>query len=161
MKKVVNNIIKHLNEGKILSLISDAGTPTISDPGNILVNECIKHNIDIFSIPGASSVISAMSVSGFEQKFIFYGFLPKKENELIKILKNLSNLDFSLIFFSPSNKINFYLEHFKIYMKDRKIMIARELTKKYETIYRNEVDNIKFLKTNLKGELTIVISKKQ
>ena len=159
-KKVTSNIIEYLNEGKILSLISDAGTPTLSDPGNILINECIKHEINIFPIPGSSSITTAMSISGFESKFIFYGFLPKTENELNKVIKNLANLDFSLIFFAPSNKINFYIKCFKKHMSDRQIMIARELTKKYETIYRHNLKNIKLFKSKIKGELTIVISKK-
>ena len=159
-RKKLNNIIEYLNEGKILSLISDAGTPSISDPGNILINECIKNNINIIPVPGASSVIATMSISGFEDKFLFYGFLPKKEKELSKILNNLKDLNFSIIFFIPAIKINFYLKVFKNYFIGRKILIAREITKIHETFYRDEIDSIKTFKANLKGELTVVISKK-
>ena len=110
--KELKNIIEHLKEGKILSLVSDAGTPTISDPGMILVKKCIENDIKIFPIPGPSSITASMSISGFEDKFLFYGFLPKKESELIKILTILKKLDFSLIFFIPGIKINFYLDFF-------------------------------------------------
>ena len=81
-KKALNKIMKYLNEGKILSLISDAGTPLLSDPGKLLVKECIKDQINIYPVPGPSSITAAMSISGFDDKFIFYGFLPKKEKEL-------------------------------------------------------------------------------
>ena len=79
-KKNLTNILDLLKKDVIISMISDAGTPTISDPGNILVNECIKHKIDIIPIPGSSSVISAVSISGFSEKFFFYGFFQKKRN---------------------------------------------------------------------------------
>ena len=113
--KISNKIIEILKKNKIVSLISDAGTPTISDPGLILIKKCIDYNINIYPIPGPSAVTTAMSVSGFSEKYFFYGFLPKTKNELIKILKNLSCFDFSLIFFASANKINFYLENFKVY----------------------------------------------
>jgi 16S rRNA (cytidine1402-2'-O)-methyltransferase len=159
-KKEVSKIIKHLNEGKILSLISDAGTPLISDPGHLLVKECIKSNIDIFPIPGASSITASVSVSGFEDRFLFYGFLPKTQKELEKILTELKDIDFSIVFFIPSIKINFYLKSFKIYFSGRNILIAREITKIHETYYRESMDSIKLFNSNLKGELTVVISKK-
>ncbi len=159
-KKELEKIIKHLNEGKILSLISDAGTPLLSDPGHLLVKECIERNIKIFPIPGTSSITASMSVSGFDDKFIFYGFLPKKEKELEKVLASLKDLDFSMIFFIPGIKINFYLKIFKLYFLSRNIFIARELTKIHETFYRDSVDSVKLFKLPLKGELTVVISKK-
>jgi len=87
-KKQTKEVIKLINEGKILSLISDAGTPLLSDPGRLLLSECIKSKINIVPIPGASSITTAMSISGFSDKFLFYGFLPKTENELNKVLKN-------------------------------------------------------------------------
>ena len=111
-------------------------------------------------IPGPSSITSSMSISGFDQKFLFYGFLPKKEGELNKILSSLTGLNFSMIFFIPSLKVNFYITAFKKYFKGRKIMLARELTKKHETIYRDLVEEVKAFKLNLKGELTVVISEK-
>ena len=159
-KKELTKIIEYLKQGKILSLISDAGTPALSDPGNLLIKECIKQNISVFPIPGPSSITTAMSISGFDHKFIFYGFLPKTENELDKILKNLSKLDFSIVFFLPAIKINFYLKAFKRYFNEREILIAREMTKLHESFYRGLISKIKIFTTPLKGELTIVISKK-
>ena len=159
-KKELEKIIEYLNEGKILSLISDAGTPVISDPGNILIQECISKEIEIFPIPGPSSVTASLSISGFEDKFIFYGFLPKKEKELKKILSNLKNLNYSIVFFIPNLKINFYLKQFKNFFSGRNIFLAREVTKIHETFYRGSVDNFKLFPYPPKGELTIVISKK-
>ena len=159
-KKSLIKIIQYLNEGKILSLISDAGTPVLSDPGNIIINECIKNEHQVFTVPGPSSISSAVSLSGFGDKFLFYGFLPKTENELNKALKKLNIEGFSLVFFVPAIKINFYIKHFKKYFSGRNIFIAREMTKKYETYYRQSIDNLSLFKTQLKGELTIVISEK-
>ncbi len=159
-KKKLSKIIEYINEGKILSLISDAGTPLLSDPGKVLINKCIEENINIVPIPGVSSITASISTSGFSDKFLFYGFLPKTEKELEKVLSSLENLNFSQIFFLPAIKINFYLEKFKKYFKDRNIMIAREITKLHETFYRDNVNDIKLLKTKIKGELTIVISEK-
>ncbi len=157
-KKQLENIIEHFNEGKILSLISDAGTPLLSDPGRILVNECIEKGIKVTPVPGVSSIISAMSVSGFKDKFFFYGFLPKTENELEKVLSSLSQSQYSNVFFIPSNKINFYIKSFKKFFKGRKILIAKEMTKIHETFIRENLDDLMLFKKRVKGELTIVIS---
>ena len=158
-KKELYKIIEYLNNGQILSLVSDAGTPTLSDPGLLLIKECIKENIKIFPIPGPSAITAAVSASGFDDKFLFYGFLPKTENELAKIMGGLKNLDFALVFFVPGIKINFYLKSFKKHLTGRDIFIAREITKMHETFYRNTLTEIKLFKTPLKGELTVVISK--
>ena len=158
--KELKNIIQHLKEGKILSIVSDAGTPTLSDPGMILINKCIESHIKIIPVPGPSSITTSISISGFEDKFLFYGFLPKTKNELSKVLKSLKNLNYSLVFFVSGIKINFYLDFFKEFFLDRDILIAREMTKIHETFYRNSVKSIQPFKVALKGELTIVISKK-
>ena len=159
-KKELEKVIGYLKDGKILSLISDAGTPTISDPGRLLIDACIKESIKIVPIPGVSSITTSMSVSGFNDKFIFYGFLPKTENELEKTLSLLCQYSFSQVFFSPANKINFYLKKIKKFYSGRKLLIARELTKLHETFYREDVNKIVMFKNSLKGELTIVISEK-
>ena len=98
-KKQLAIIIKHFKEGRILSLISDAGTPLLSDPGRLLVNECLKNKIKVTPIPGVSSITSAVSVSGFKDQFLFYGFLPKTENKLEKVLTTLSKNNYTQIFF--------------------------------------------------------------
>ena len=159
-RKKISFIIEYIKQGKILSLICDAGTPLISDPGRSLINECIKEKIEIIPIPGASSVISAISVSGFSDQFIFYGFLPKKNNELEKVLKSLSKINYSQVFFAPSNKLNLYIQNFKKYYSDRKLLVAKEITKLHEAFFRDDINNFKLFKTPLKGELTFVISEK-
>ena len=160
-KKISEKIFEHLNKDKIISLISDAGTPTISDPGTMLINKCIDENINIYPIPGSSAITTALSASGFSDQYLFYGFLTKKENELENILKNLSNLDYSIIFFIPSSKINFYILKFKSFFSGRKIMIAREMTKIHEEFIRVDVDEIKELTKSTKGEFTVILSSKK
>jgi len=159
-KKISNRIISYIKDKKIVSLISDAGTPAISDPGLVVINRCVEQNLNIYPIPGPSAVTSAVSISGFSDQYLFYGFLPKKENELESILKNLCNLNFSIVFFIPATKINFYILKFKDYFFDRKIIIAKEMTKIYEEFIRGDLKSIKNLSENFKGELTIVLSKK-
>ena len=159
-KKQSSTVIKYINQGKILSLVSDAGTPLLSDPGRYLVNECISNQIDIIPIPGPSSIISAMSVTGFKDQFLFYGFLPKTENEAEKVLSYLSDNKYSLVFFIPSIKINFYLKKFKKFFSGRKLFIAKEISKIHETYIRANIDELKSFKNPLKGELTVVISEK-
>jgi len=159
-KKISSTVIDSIKKDKVVSLISDAGTPTISDPGLILVNKCIDENLIVHPIPGASAVTSAVSVSGFSDQYLFYGFLTKKENELDKVFNNLCNLDYSIVFFIPASKINFYISKFKNYFLDRKILIAKEMTKIHEDFIRGNVASIKVLPENLKGEFTVVISEK-
>ena len=157
-KKQLNNIIEHINKGKILSLISDAGTPLLSDPGRLLLNECLIREIKIVPIPGVSSIATAMSVSGFSDKFLFYGFLPKKLNELTKVLDVLSTYEYSQVFFVPALKANFYISEIKKFYSGRRLMIAKEITKIHEEFIRIDLDNFKTLKSPLKGELTFIIS---
>ena len=157
-KKQLINIIEYFKQGKILSLISDAGTPLLSDPGKLLVNECIDNKIQVTPIPGVSSITSALSVSGFKDQFLFYGFLPKTENELKKVLNSLSLNEYTQIFFIPSKKINFYINNFRKFYSGRKILIAREITKIHEAFIREDIDKLKIFNNAIKGELTIVIS---
>ena len=160
-KKVSNKVIELIKKNKnIISLISDAGTPIISDPGIILVNKCIEEDINVHPIPGSSAVTAAVSASGFSDQYLFCGFLIKKENKLENFLKNLSDLNFTIVFFIPALKINFYINEFKKFFFDRKIMIAREMTKIHEEFIRDRVSVIKNLPNNIKGELTVVLSQK-
>ena len=157
-KKVSNKVIDFIKNDKIVSLISDAGTPVIADPGMILVNKCVEENLNVHPIPGSSAVTSAFSVSGFSDQYLFYGFLTKEENKLESVLKNLSNLDYSIIFFIPASKINFYISKFKKFFFGRKIVIAKEMTKIHEKFIRGKVESIENFTEPLKGELTIVLS---
>ena len=157
-KKNVNKIIKLLKSGSLISLISDAGTPSISDPGRVLINECLKNGINVSPVPGPSAVSSAVSVSGFSDKFYFYGFLPEKNKLLNNDLQTLSKLNCSLVFFVSSKKFNKTIPFLKKYFNGRKILICKEMTKFYEEFFIEEIDNLKISERGLKGELTIVIS---
>ena len=159
-KKVSDEIVDAIKKGQIISLVSDAGTPAISDPGMILINKCIDSNITVYPIPGPSAATSAISVSGFSDKYLFYGFLSKKEKELESVLNSLSNINYSIVFFIPAIKINFYLLKFKKYFIDRKILIAKEMTKIHEEFIRGSTQSDKILPKSLKGELTVVLSQK-
>ncbi len=159
-KKVLSFVIELINKGKIISLVCDAGTPTLSDPGLILIKECIKKKINVYPIPGVSAITSAMSVSGFNEKYFFYGFPPKKEMEINNVFSELKDYNYNIVFFIPSIKLNFYVKSFKKFFKGRDIFIAREMTKIHETFYRFGLDDFQGFKSQVKGEITIVISGK-
>ena len=159
-KKNLSKIIEILNSDCIVSLISDAGTPSVSDPGAILINECLINKIDIYPIPGASAVSSAVSISGFSEKYYFYGFFPEKNNKLKEDFEKLRNLDGCIVFFISPRKFNRSVKDIKQYFADRKILICREMTKFYEEFTRTDIDKLEPFKSDPKGELTIVISEK-
>ena len=160
-KKNIVKIVEYLNSGKIISLITDAGTPSISDPGSVLVNECIDNDIKIFPIPGPSSVAAAISVSGFSDKFLFCGFFPDKKNQLASELKKFSEFENSLVFFISPKKINKIIPEIKKNFTGRKIVFCREITKIYEEFIRKNVDELEIFEKEPKGELTVVISEKK
>ncbi len=160
-KKNIAKIIEYLKSGKIISLISDAGTPSISDPGSILVNECINNQIRIFPIPGPSAVATAISISGFSDKFLFCGFFPEKKQQLSNELKKYSNFENSLVFFISPKKINKIIPEIKKNFTGRKIVFCREISKIYEEFIRKNIDELELFEKELKGELTVVISEKK
>jgi len=160
-KKILTKIISFLKSGKIISLISDAGTPNISDPGAILINECIKNNIKIFPIPGPSAVATAVSISGFSNKFFFYGFFPEKKKILLNDLKYLSKVNSTLVFFVSPKKINKIIPELKKNFSGRQIVFCREISKLYEEFIRCDIDDLKIFSNELKGEMTIVISEEK
>ena len=159
-KKNINKIIEILQSKTIVSIISDAGTPGISDPGRIIVNECIKINIDVYPVPGASAVTAAVSISGFSEKYYFYGFFPQKNKDLKEDFKILSNLNCSIIFFISPQKINKAIGVIKNFFWDRKILICREISKFYEEHIRTNVTELELFDKLPKGELTVVLSEK-
>ena len=159
--KNLNKIISLLKSGEIISLISDAGTPSISDPGSILVNECIRNDIKVTPIPGPSAVATAVSISGFSEKFIFYGFLPEKKQALINVFNKISKFDETCVFFVSTKKVNKIIPNLKRYFSGRKIVFCREMSKIYEEFMRKNVDDLELFNKELKGELTIVISEKK
>ena len=157
-KKNVNKIIDILNSKKIVSLISDAGTPCISDPGKIIINECVNNKINIYPIPGPSAVTAAVSISGFDEKYFFYGFFPQKKKDITKDLSNLSKINCSIVFFVPPKKINKIIEEIRNFFSGRKILICREISKFYEEYTRTNVEDLEPYPKIPKGELTVIIS---
>ncbi len=160
-KKNTKKIINILKSNKIVSLISDAGTPTISDPGNIIVKECINNNINLIPIPGTSATIAALSVSGFASKFYFYGFFPENKSEIKENFETLSKIKGSIIFFISSKKFNRSISVIKKYFLDREILICKEITKYFEEYFRFDVNQLDKKYINLRGEITLVISEKK
>ena len=160
-KKNLSLVVNHLKNDKIISLVSDAGTPGISDPGAILVRKCVEEKINIFPLPGPSAVSAAVSISGFSERYFFYGFFPSKLKDIKNDLKFLTQLDSSIVFFISPKKINKAIPFIKNNFSERDILICREMTKFYEEYLRYKVDDLELFNENLKGELTIVISEKK
>ena len=160
-KKNLTKIIKLLSSDNVVSLISDAGMPSISDPGAILIHECLQNNIEIIPLPGPSAVSTAVSISGFSDKFFFYGFFPDKTKSLNDDLSILSKLNSSIVFFISPKKINKIIPFIKKNFSGRRILICREMSKIYEEFIRSDIDKLQLFDKNLKGELTIVISEKK
>ncbi|MSP06119.1 MAG: 16S rRNA (cytidine(1402)-2'-O)-methyltransferase [Candidatus Fonsibacter sp.] len=159
-KKSVEKILELFKKKKIVSLISDAGTPLISDPGRILINEIEKNNIKIIPIPGASAVTAAFSLAGYSDDYYFYGFLPKKSGERRKVYEKFSNLDSSVVIFLPTRDLVSIIKEMKEFLGERKILIGKEITKIHENIIKGTFDDIldKIKSVILKGEVTIVLS---
>ncbi len=157
-KKNIKNVLNLLKENKIISVISDAGTPTISDPGSILINECIKNKIDIFPVPGPSAATTSISASGFSNNFFFCGFLPEKKLHIEQLFQKISKLNFSVIFFISPKKIKKVTTQIQKYFNDRNILITREMTKLHEEYIRDSVKNLDNINIPQKGEMTVVIS---
>ena len=160
-EKEIKKIIDLLLEGKDLALISDAGTPTISDPGYGLIRECIKNDITIIPIPGVSSITAAMSVSGLpSDSFTFIGFLPQKKGRLKKI-NQLQALDNTIILFESPFRLEKTLNQLLEHLGNRAVVIGRELTKLYEEIIRGNLKDVivHFSESKIKGEIVIMIGK--
>ena len=157
-RKNLDKVITFLKNNKIVSLVSDAGTPTISDPGKILINECIKNKIQIFPIPGASAVSAAISISGYSENFYFCGFLPVKNSQIKKLFKDLAMLHSSIVFFISPNKLYKRIDDLKEYFPNREILICREITKYHEEYIRTPVNKLSNINFSRKGEITVVIS---
>lgn len=159
-KEKIEKVIKELKDGKNISLVSDSGTPCISDPGYHLINACYENSIDVFSIPGPSAVISAISISGFSaDKFLFYGFLPRKEGKIKKVLESLKGIDSLVVFYESPYRVKNTLNLIKeIYGEETEIFLVRELTKKFEEKFKGKVVEIlEKLSDKIKGEFVIIL----
>ena len=154
----IKSILQDLKQNKILSLVSDAGTPALSDPGKLLISKCHEQNIDVIPIPGASAITCAISASGFSDQFFFCGFLPKKDKEINNMLESYKSLKASLVFFMPARDLEKNLIYFNKFFPQNNFFLAREMTKIHETYIRDKVSNLKnYTKDNLKGEITFII----
>ena len=154
----IKSILQDLKQNKILSLVSDAGTPALSDPGKLLISKCHEQNIGVIPIPGASAITCAISASGFSDQFFFCGFLPKKDKEINNMLESYKFLKGSLVFFMPARDLEKNLIYFNKFFPQNNFFLAREMTKIYETYIRDKVSNLKnYTKDNLKGEITFII----
>lgn len=160
-KERIDYILSLINEEKKIALISDAGTPLISDPGSILVKELIENNIKFTVVPGANALLPALILSGFNsEEFLFTGFLQKKYSRKEEKLKTLKDLDKTLIFYSSPYELKDLLKAINNVLGNRKVAISKEITKIHETTYRDEVINLIDIfenEENIKGEFVVVV----
>ena len=157
-KQKIHKILEDLKNQKVISLVSDAGTPAISDPGSNLISKCYELGVQVIPIPGASAILSAVSVSGFPDNFYFCGFLPKKQTELEKFLAKIKLVKASLVFFIPARDLGKNSKFLTKYFPKSNFLIAREMTKVHETYIKDTIVNInKYVQDNDKGEMTLVI----
>ncbi len=151
-------IIDDLKCKRIISLVSDAGTPTLSDPGKNLISKCHDQGIKVIPVPGASAILSAVSVSGFTDNFYFCGFFPKKRIEIENFLSKIKLIKATLVFFMPARDLEKNSEYLAKFFPSSNFLIAREMTKVHETYIRDNIANIKkYIQNNLKGEMTLVV----
>lgn len=163
--KYDDKIINYINSGSIVSLVSDAGTPCISDPGSRLINHCYKHKCYVDVVPGACSPISALLLSGFAgNTFYFIGFLPKTDSQKCKLFEKLKTVNSALIFFETKHRLTKSLEIALDVLGDQKAAVVREMTKIYQEVQKNTLSNLldyyKSLVANsktVKGEIVLII----
>ncbi|MGL4254230.1 MAG: 16S rRNA (cytidine(1402)-2'-O)-methyltransferase [Fusobacteriaceae bacterium] len=159
----IENIMKLLKEGKTVALVTDAGTPCISDPGWELVDAALKEGIKVIPIPGASSMTAAASVAGISmRRFTFEGFLPKKKGRQT-LLKSFQNEERSIIIFESPNRIEKTLRDIREFVGNREVVIIREITKIYEEILRGTTEELieKLVQKPIKGEIVLLIKGKE
>ncbi len=157
----VDKIIMETLNGKTVSYITEAGTPTISDPGYLLTQKAIEKNLNIVPIPGPSAVTTALMVSGVaSNSFIFLGFLPKKKSAINKFISKIKTKNLPVVIYVSPHKVSSFVKYAEKIIPDRYLVIARELTKRYEEITRGYIKDIKNrVKKNIRGEYTIIIDK--
>lgn len=160
-EKRIPEIMKLLKEGKKVALISDAGTPLISDPGYKLVRRCREEGIRVYPVPGPSAVISALSVSGLgTDKFMFLGFPPKKKGKRLKLLESLKDWDGTVIFYVSPHTVRMFLDEIYETLGDRPVCVCREMTKKFEEYIFGRLSDVKE-KVKEKGEIVLVLGKEE
>lgn len=155
-------LLAELQNGKDIALVSDAGTPLISDPGSVLVTEAAEKGIEITSLPGACAAIAAMTLSGHGGGFTFVGFLSKKASERNKTMKSVADSQIPCVIYeSPHKLVSTLSDLYEICGKDRQVVIAKELTKMHEHVFRGNLEEAcAFFDTDIKGEFVIIASGK-
>lgn len=158
-EKAVDKMLEYLNDGKSVALISDRGTPLISDPGNICVKRAISEGYNVVSLPGPTALIPALTASGLSaDKFLFYGFLNSKQTKRKEELNLLKLYKFSIIFYEAPHRIIDMLNDLREIFGDREISVSREISKKFEEIYRGKVSDVIKEIGSPKGEFVVVVS---
>jgi 16S rRNA (cytidine1402-2'-O)-methyltransferase len=163
-EKKSGRLISMLHEGRNVAYVSDAGTPGISDPGHVLVEQAIAHGIRVVPVPGASAVIAALSVSGLPiDHFIFYGFLPSRKVSRINFLQSVAEETKTLVLYESPRRLIATLYDIESVLGDRRIVVVRELTKVFEEILRGTVNSVirTLQEKTVKGEITIIIAGKK
>lgn len=156
--KVKEKVLHMLKEGYSVAIVSDRGTPLISDPGNIVVKDAILEGFNVVSLPGATAVIPALTSSEFDlSSFLFYGFLDTRKNKAIIELKKISDIKSTLVFYEAPHRLINTLNTMKEVFGDRKINISREISKKFEQIIRGTISEILDMNLDVKGEYVIVV----
>lgn len=154
----VGVVLSYLENGKSVAIVSDRGTPVLSDPGEICTKKVIEKGYNVVSLPGATAAIPAITASGLDSsKFIFYGFLNSKSSKRKKELEFLKNNKMTIIFYEAPHRIMEMLADLKDVFGDRKISISREISKKFEEIYRAKISEVMNMLTEVKGEFVIVV----
>ncbi len=154
-----DKLLEYLKNGYSVGLVSDRGTPVISDPGYELAQVAIENHYNVVSLPGATALIPALTVSGIEpMPFLYYGFLNSKESKRKKELENLRNIKYTMIFYEAPHRITKTLEEMLEILGNRKISISREITKKFEEVYRGTIQDVIEETKEIKGEIVIVVS---
>ena len=161
-EKNKEKILKLLLEGKNIAMVTDRGTPLISDPGSVIVNYAIENNIDVISLPGPSALLPALNMSGLSnEKFLFYGFLNTKEQKIKKELDSIKDLPYTIIFYESPHRLQKTLTIMKDSLGNRKISIAREISKLHEEIFRGTISEAINAYETVKGEIVIILEGKK
>ena len=160
--KATNQVLNYLKEGKNLAMVTDRGTPLISDPGSLVVKNVIDAGFNIIALPGACAFVPALNMSGLDHdKFLFYGFLSNKEGECLKELESIKDINFTTILYEAPHRLLKTLQNIYKILGNRRISISREITKLYEEVFRGDVLTAIETYKDVKGEIVIVIDKSE
>ncbi|MBQ3142389.1 MAG: 16S rRNA (cytidine(1402)-2'-O)-methyltransferase [Bacilli bacterium] len=158
--KIKDKVLNDLKNGLNIALVTDRGTPLISDPGSVIVKSCIDNEINVIALPGPSALLPALNVSGLDtEKFLFYGFLSNKETERKKELEMLKEVKFTIVLYESPHRLPKTLQNMRKILGNRQIIISREITKRYEEVFRGTIEEAIEVYKNILGEIVIVVEK--